>query len=273
MSALRLIDNTIDSSIKWEKSIKRIGMDGKGVGSRKQVFNITNLVDNQVIGVLPNLSQKKLKNELLKIKLRLRKAVMEVCIDMDSFFPAIIKECFPNAKIVIDHFHVIQWGVHLLKEEKKVFQDINNEKYRINQYLMIPAHKLKNVEYQKLKKVFNKVPELKNDWKIIHQLRKVYWQNNRNDAEIQLLYVIELCKKSKSMCMENLSKTLTRWFNEILNYYISKSTNAYTEGIHNHFERIKRNHFGIRNIERFCKRLLFCTMPMAIFLNFLAQKC
>lgn len=107
MSALRLIDNTIDSSIKWEKSIKRIGMDGKGVGSRKQVFNITNLVDNQVIGVLPNLSQKELK----------------------------------------------------------------------------------------------------------------------------------------------------------------------TKGIHNHFERIKKNHFGIRNIERFCKRLLFCTMPMAIFLNFLAQKC
>jgi len=34
-----------------------------------------------------------------------------------------------------------------------------------------------------------------------------------------------------------------------------KTTNAYTEGIHNHFERIKRNHFGIRNIERFLQKV------------------
>lgn len=273
MSPLRFIDELVDSSIKWEKSIKRIGMDGKGVGSRKQVFNITNLVDKQVIGVLPNLSQKELKQELLKVDLKLRNAVKEVCIDMDSFFPAIIKECFPNAKIVIDHFHILQWAVHLLKEEKKVFQDVNNEQYRINQYLMIPAHRLKDNEYQKLKKVFDKVPELKNDWKIIHQLRKVYWQENRNDAKIQLNYVIDLCGKSTSKYMHDLARTLTRWFDEILDYYLSKTTNAYTEGIHNHFERIKRNHFGIRNIKRFCKRLLFCLMPMVNFLNLIAQKC
>jgi len=273
MSALRFIDEIIDSSMKWEKSIKRIGMDGKGVGNRKQVFNITNLVNREVIGVLPNLSQKELKQEPLKVDLKFRKAVKEVCIDMDSFFPAIIKECFPNAKIVIDHFHVIQWGVHLLKEVKNVFQEVNNEKYRINQYLMIPSHKLKDTEYQKLKKVFDKVPELKSSWKIIHQLRKVYWKDNREDAEKQLKHVIKLCEESESKYMKDLSNTLNRWYDKILNYYISKSTNAYTEGIHNHFERIKRNHFGIRNIERFCKRLLFCTMPMAIFLNLIAQRC
>ncbi len=73
--------------------------------------------------------------------------------------------------------------------------------------------------------------------------------------------------------MKDLANTLTRWFDEILNYYLSKTTNAYTEGIHNHFERIKRNHFGIRNVERFCKRLLFCVLPMTIFLNLVAQRC
>ena len=273
MSALRLIDEIVDSSLNWNKPIKRIGMDGKGVGNRKQVFNITNLVDNQVIGVLPNLTQEKLKQVLLTVDVKFRKAVKEVCIDMDSFFPAIIRECFPNAKIVIDHFHVIKWAVYLLKEEKKIFQDINKEKYKIDQYLMIPAHKLTEVEFQKLTKVFDKVPELKSDWKIMHQLRKVYWQDDRANAETQLLHVIKLCKESKSVYMKDLAKTLTRWFEEILNYYLSKTTNAYTEGIHNHFERIKRNHFGIRNIERFCKRLLFCLMPMSAFLNLLAQRC
>lgn len=122
MSALRLIDEVVHSSINWTKPIARIGMDGKGVGNRKQVFNITNLVDQQVIGVLPNLNQAQLRKQLLTVDLRLRQAVKEVCIDMDSFFPAIIKECFPNAKIVIDHFHVIKWAIYLLKEEKKYFK-------------------------------------------------------------------------------------------------------------------------------------------------------
>ncbi|MCF7820290.1 MAG: transposase [Candidatus Pacebacteria bacterium] len=273
MSALRLIDEVVHSLINWTKPIAKIGMDGKGVGNRKQVFNITNLVDRQVIGVLPNLNQAQLRKQLLTVDLKLRQAVKEVCIDMDSFFPTIIKECFPNAKIVIDHFHVIKWAIYLLKEEKKVFQDINREKYKIDQYLMIPAHKLTHIEYNRLKKVFDKVPELKNDWKIIHQLRKVYWQDNRVSAETQLLYVIKLCKESKSKYMKDLSKTLVRWFEEILNYYLSKTTNAYTEGIHNHFERIERNHFGIKNIERFCKRLLFCLMPMVVFTELLAQRC
>jgi len=273
MTPLRLIDEIVDSSLKWDKSIKRIGMDGKGIGNRKQVFNISNLVDHEVIGILPNLSQQQLKQKLLAINPKFRKAVKEVCIDMDSFFPAIIRECFPNAKIVIDHFHVIKWAVYLLKEEKKLLQDVNKEKYKIDQYLMIPAHKLTEAEFQKLKKIFDKVPELKSDWKIIHQLRKVYWQEDREKAEIQLTHVIKLCKESKSTFMKELAKTLTKWFEEILNYYISKTTNAYTEGIHNHFERIKRNHFGIRNIDRFCKRLLFCLMPFSVFLNFLAQKC
>ena len=273
-SILRFIDEIIDFSFIWNKPIKRIGMDGKGVSKRKQIFNITNLDDNEVIGVFPNLSQEQLKTELLKVDFELRMAVEEVCIDMDRFFVAVIKECFPNAKIVIDHFHVIQWAVHLLKEEKNVFQDINNEPYRINQLLMIPTHRLKPEQFKKLEEVFKKVPKLKKDWKTIHQLRRVYWQKDRGAGKKQLEYVISLCRESDSKYIyEDLAGTLTRWFDEILNYYLSETTNAYTEGVHTRFELLKRGHFGIRNIERFCKRLLFFMMPIEIFLNLLAQGC
>jgi transposase len=249
-------------------------MDGKGVSKRKQLFNITNLEDNEVIGVLPNLSQKGLLKELLTVDYDLRMAVKEVCIDMDSFFPAIIKECFPNAVIVIDHFHVIQWAVHLLIQEKMVFQDINNEPYRINQLLMIPTHKLSPEQFKKLEEVFKKVPNLKKDWKTIHQRRRVYWQKNREAGKKQLEYAISLCKESDSKYIyKDLVGTLTRWFDEILNYYLSKTTNAYTEGVHTRFELLKRGHFGVKNIERFCKRLLFFMMPIEIFLNLIAQRC
>ena len=259
------------SSIKWDKSIERIGMDGKGVRRHKQVFSITNLVDKELIGVLPNLTQLELKNRLLEIDEGLRNCVKEVCIDMDRFFVAVIHECFPNAKIVTDHFHVIQWGVTLIKEQKRIAQEVNKDKYRINQLLMIPAHKLKEEEFKKLNECFKEVPKLKESWKILHQLRKVYWQDNCKAAHRQLCHVIRLAKRSEIWEMKDLAKTLENWFESILNYYISKTTNAYTEGIHTHFERIKRNHFGIRNIDRFCKRLLFCLLPISVFTEMFVQ--
>lgn len=270
-ASLNLIDEMVVSSIKWDKPIARIGMDGKGVRRHKQVFSITNLVDREIIGVLPDLTQSELKNRLMEIDEKLRLAVKEVCIDMDRFFVAVIRECFPNAKIVIDHFHVIQWGVHQVKEQKKIIQEVEKEKYPINQLLMVPAHKLTEEEFEKLNKCFQKAPKLKESWKILHQLRKVYWQDNCKMAHKQLCHTIRLAKRSEIWEMKDLAKTLENWFVEILNYHISKTTNAYTEGIHTHFERIKRNHFGIRNIDRFCKRLLFCLMPISVFTEMFVQ--
>jgi transposase len=271
-ASLNLIDEMVESSIRWEKPIKIVGIDGKGVGKNKQVFNITNLVENQVIGVLPNFTQRQLKEKLLEIDIKLRLAVREVCIDMDSFFVAVIKECFPNARIVIDHFHVIQWAIKLLKDQKKIAQEVRHDKFPINQLLAIPIHRLTEKQFQKLKIYFLKEPDLKVSWKIIHQLRKVYWLKDYRQAHSQLRKVIWLCNTSKISQMKDLAKTLKRWFNEILNYYVSRTTNAYTEGVHVHFERIKRNHFGIRNINRFCKRILFCLLPLSIFVQMFVQR-
>ena len=271
-ASLNLIDEMVVSSIKWDKPIKRMGIDGKGVRKHRQVFSLTNLVDNEIIGILPDLTQLELKNRLMEIDEKLRLAVKEVCIDMDRFFVSVIRECFPSAKIVIDHFHVIQWAIKLIKDQKKIAQEVNREKYPIDQLLMVPAHKLTGEEFEKLSRCFKKVPKIKESWKILHQLRKVYWQDNCKMAHKQLCHVIRLAKRSEIWEMRDLAKTLENWFVEILNYYISKTTNAYTEGIHTHFERIKRNHFGIRNIDRFCKRLLFCLLPISIFTDIFIQR-
>ena len=149
------------------------------------------------------------------------------------------------ATVPTDHFHVIQWAIKLIKDQKLVAQEVKREKFAINQLLMKPAQKLTEDEFRKLKHCFDKVPALKESWKILHQLRKVYWQPDYRKARHQLRYVIWRCRQSGIWEMNDLANTLTRWFEEILNYYISRTTNAYTEGIHNHFERIKRNHFGI----------------------------
>lgn len=273
MTPIRLIDKMVKNSINWNESTKRIGLDGKGIGNRKQIFNLTDLDNKKILGIFPNLTQRKLKKELLKIDKKLRLSVKEVCIDMDRFFVQIIKDSFPNAKIIVDHFHVIQWGLKLTKDERKMLEDIRKEKYPINQLLGVLPSKLKPDEFEKLNHYLKKESSLEACYFILNELRKFYWQSSYKKAYKQLNHIIRLCKRSEISRMMELAGTLERWFEEILNFHISRTTNAYTEGMHNHFERIKRNHFGIRNIKRFCKRLLFCLIPITTFIEIFVQKC
>lgn len=200
-----------------------------------------------------------------------RLKIQEVCTDMDPFYINLSKECFPNAKIVIDHYHVIAWGLKHLNSLRTTLQTIHRKKFQVKHFLMKPIHLLTDEEFEKVKPCFEAFPEIKISWKIIHELRKVYWQKDWKNANSQLRKVIWYCNQSEIVEMRDLAKTLYRWKYEILNFYISKSTNAKTEALHSRFETMKRLHCGIKNIERFSKRLMFCLLPFSILTQFFTQ--
>jgi len=190
---------------------------------------------------------------------------------MDNFYINIAKECFPNAKIVIDHYHVITWGLRLMQSVRTTLQIIHRKNFDVKKLLQKPSNQLTDDEFKKLQPCFEAFPEVKVAWKIIHQLRKIYWQKNWKKAESQLRKVVWLCEQSCIDEMKDLAKTLKRRKEHILNYYISKTTNAKTEALHSRFEMLKRQHYGIRNIERFSKRLMFCLLPFSILTDIFAQ--
>jgi len=65
MFPMHILDG-MDFKQGWDKPITKVGLDGKGVGSRKVVHNITNLDENKPLIVLPNLSQVELKKNFLR---------------------------------------------------------------------------------------------------------------------------------------------------------------------------------------------------------------
>lgn len=200
-----------------------------------------------------------------------RLAVEEVCTDMDDFYINSAREVFPRAKIVLDHYHIIAWGLHQMNELKRMLEAVSGKKFMIKPLLMKPAHLLTKEEFYKLQPCFKAFPEVKVAWKIVHELRKVYWQKNWKRAHSQLRKVIWLCKQSGVAEMEDLAKTLRRRKIGILNYYISRTSNAKTEALHARFETMKRLHCGIRNVERFAKRLMFCLLPFTVLANLFTQ--
>ncbi len=190
---------------------------------------------------------------------------------MDPFYINLAEEVFPKAKIVMDHYHVIAWALHQMNALRTLLQTISGKKFRVKQIIMKPAHKLTKQELKQLQPCFQAFPEVQRAWKIVHQLRKVYWQKNWKNAHSQIRKVIWLCEQSEIDEMKDLAKTLKKRKAEILNYYISKTSNAKTEALHARFETMKRLHCGIRNVERFAKRLMFCLLPFSILSELFTQ--
>lgn len=190
---------------------------------------------------------------------------------MDEYYINATKECFPKARIVIDHYHVVAWGIKLMDTLRSSLQTIHRKKFDVKKILTKPSFLLTEDEYTKLKPCFEEFPELKVAWKIVNQLRKVYTQKNWKKANSQLRKVIWFCEQSYIDEMRMLAKTLKRRKEYILNFYISKTTNAKTEALHGRFETLKRLHCGIQNIERFSKRLMFSLIPFAILTEIFTQ--
>lgn len=171
---------------------------------------------------------------------------------------------------MIDRFHVIQYCIRALDKYRRRKQRMENINLMpAKQLLAKPYYKLEDIEKVKLFLCFLEYPDLKEGYKIITNLRKVYTLETRQQAVNQLDYVINLCKQSQIPDMIEFRDTLLRWHDEILNYHLSRITNAFTEGIHNRFECIGRNHYGVRNYQKFVKRLMYIFIPASLFTDLL----
>lgn len=190
---------------------------------------------------------------------------------MDTFYLNIAKESFPEARIVIDHFHVLQLAFRQADELRRILQALHKKKFAVRQIMRKSEYELTEREWKKLNECFEHFPDLRRVWIILQEVRKIYRQRNWKAGCSQLRKTIRYCRQSGITEMESLGKTLVRWKEMILNYYISRTTNAYTEGIHTKFELIKRQHCGIRNVERFAKRLMFCMLPFSTVTQIFAQ--
>jgi len=251
---------------QWKAGITKIGLDGKFAGRGKGVHNVTDLEGRTIIGVFPMKGQKAFKGELFKIPLQWRLQVKEVCTDLDAYYISLVKECFPNARVVADHYHVVAWAVKKMEDFRRLLQQMEGKKadIGIRKLLTKASHTLTESEFQKLKHFFLIFPEVKLAWKCVHQVRRIYWQKNWKKGESQLRKALWLCEKSCIPEMKELAKTLRRHKPNILNYYLSKTTNAFTEGVHTRFELLERGHCGVKNMDRFAKRLLFSFLPFSL---------
>jgi transposase len=126
----RVLERSVEP-ISWESLLEqaggqglRLGVDEHSFRHQDMVITITEIAQHRVLTLLPDDRCKTLESFLLGISPSVREQIREVCIDMKEGFRKSIERCLPQAKIVVDPFHVIQDANNRFDEARQIEQQM-----------------------------------------------------------------------------------------------------------------------------------------------------
>lgn len=227
---------------------------------------MTDIRSHRPLTILPDNRKETVKRFLRNTPEEKKQRVMEVCIDMDHMFLSAVEEKLPEAKIVVDHFHVIHDANRRVDEARKIEQDV----YKVEiprKIFLIGKEKLSNKQRQHVESFCQRYPSLKEFYWMKEALRSFYRLKRKKTAEQRLKDLIEIAFLSDDAAMVQWGRTLKRWGPYILNYFDNRTTNAYTEGTHTKIKMIKRISFGFRNVEVYVRKVLLCLLPLTVIIS------
>ena len=237
-----------------------IGLDEFSVSGRRLYHTaICDLVDREVIEVLEGQGREKVEEYLDKLPQPER--VKGVAMDMHEPFRQAVQMCLPQAKIVVDKFHLIRHINEALDRVRSRLQGGNRKGRRRDLFksrytLLKGAERLADRERAKLSGLFPLYPELREAWVLKESFRGWYKAVDRSKAEETLDLLEERIANSSLPEFKGLRHTLTNWREEILNYFDCRITNGFVEGKNNRIKTIKRMAYGYRNMANFRLRIL-----------------
>ncbi len=188
-----------------------------------------------------------------------------------SFIAAVVKE-LPNARIVIDHFHLIQDASKRLNEARKIEEDVEekikgNGPKRIPWKLLVRNKEDLKGEYDKLIMYYlHLFPAVAIFYACKERLRDMYRSQTKEEAEAILNELIKSMRASQYPELWSWAKTLNGYHDYILNCFNNHTTNAVTEGLHRKFKLIQRQAYGFRNPEVYARRIMLACLPLPFLL-------
>lgn len=181
-----------------------------------------------------------------------RQTVKAVATDLSEVLRQSVELVLPDALVVADKFHVVALAGRALHE-------VSGEKRRpgsVARLLHRGAEKLSQAERNRVAEVLTANPDLARAWALKEGLRAVYRRRRREEAAGALDTWIRDAQASGLRPFQRAGTTLSRWKQEVLNYWRYPITNALVEGKHNRVKTLKRRAYGYRNDTSFLLRVL-----------------
>lgn len=223
---------------------------------------------------------------LLKIPIGKRNKVKEVTLDMAGNMGLIVKKSFTKATRVIDRFHVQKLATEAIQEIriKHRWEAIDNENDAIedarkkgalyvtkvldngdtlrqllarSRYLLFKnPSKWTQSQSKRAEILFQHYPDLKKAYELSQNLSWIF--ENTKDKTIGLSRLAkwyEKVRQSGFKSFNSIARTMSIHYQNILNYFDNRSTNASAESFNAKIKAFRAQFRGVRNIPFFLFRL------------------
>jgi transposase len=237
------------------------------------VTGIIDLDTGRLIDVLPARSATAVTNWLATKPAPWLEGITHVVIDPYQPYATAVAAGLPDARLVVDHFHVIRLANAALDEVRRRTQQTStghrghksDPLYRIRRRLLAGHERLTPVGFARLLHWLDAGDpqgEVGAAYLAKELLRETYLATDTFDARRRLVAFHQYCTTSDVPELERLARTIARWEVPILRWHRTQLTNAATEGTNLIIKNIKRLGFGFRNFDNYRLRLLLrCGAP------------
>ena len=187
-----------------------------------------------------------------------RERVKVVVIDLSNGYLSLVRELFPNARIVADKFHALRLITPaLLKVRKDIHGHMRD--MRMRRLLLKNRESLDYYVRTDIDRYLKQHPELDELYRLKERLRELYRCRGIDKARKSLERLVMQAKTSSLEAAQRLGRTLERWSEQILNYFEKRWTNGFTEATNGNAKALQKRARGYKNFVNYrLKTLCAC---------------
>lgn len=180
--------------------------------------------------------------------------IVSVTSDMSNAFLSAVEEQFPNAKHVIDKFHVKQLMLKALDEVRKQEQKESKEKqalFRGRRLFMVPEKRMSDKQKNKLSELCSLYPKTGRAYRIVASFDDFYNAATPQEAKTLFDALYSWMRRCRLAPMKECAASLKHHEAKILSYFSNPVTNAICEGLNSMVQSAKRRARGFRTFRGF----------------------
>lgn len=269
---------------------ERLSIDETSLSNGELYTVVTNKAargrKGSIVAIVSGTESGKVLEALCRIPMLQRQKVMEITLDMAGSMNRISRQAFPNAVKVIDRFHVQKLALDAVQELRIKFRwdamDRENEEMRqaklagrefhpkelpngdtLKQLLFRSRYLLykspdKWTESQKVRAhlLFDIYPDIAQAYSLLHKLRLIYSKTKaKGVAYTKLARWFNDVQNSGIDTFRTIEETIYNHYENILNFFDNRSTNASAESFNAKIKAFRRQLRGVSDINYFLFRL------------------
>ncbi len=261
-----VLERWVETQVAWETvgCIEVLGIDEIALkrGHRDFVSIVTTPTASEVkvLAVLKDRKRETVEAFLGSIPHPQKATIKRICTDMYTGYVNAARAQLPDAKIVIDRFHVARLyrdcADAVRKQElKHLKQTLPQAEYEVLKGLMWPFRQppdaVNDADWARLQIFFEQSPKSQQAYELREALSRIFEGSyTQTGAKRAIQAWCKRVRKQGISEFESFITTLQNWLDEITNYFLERWSSGFVEGFNNRIKVLKRRCYGIFDVKR-----------------------